>query len=157
MKLATRKDIEAPATDVFAALTDFAAYEKIALRHGVEVQRVDDLSTPGIGASWILGFAYRGRQRSLRSRVVVFDPPRRLCLEGESGGFDFSVMASLVPLSRNQTRLGIEVEFRARSFASRVLLQTLKLGKSRLLSRFEARMEDFSNVLRQRLKSGGHG
>lgn len=155
MKLTARKDIDAPASHVFVALADFTSYEKIALRHGAEVQRTDELAEPGAGAAWTLRFPYRGRQRQVSSRVAVFDPPRRLCLDGESGGFDFTVTASLLPLSRSQTRLGIEFEFRARTFASRVLLQTLKLGKSRLQSRFDARIDDFAALLRRRVKAGG--
>ena len=156
MKLSARKDIDSAAVDVFPVLADFDSYEKLALRQGAEVQRLDRLPAPGVGSAWAVRFPFRGRQRQVDSQISLYDPPRRLVLEGKSGGFDFTMTASLAPLSRSQTRLAVDLEVRPRTFSARILLQTLKLGRSRLESRFSARIESFATFLRQRLKSGGN-
>ena len=44
MKLASKKDVEAPIAQVWAALTDFETWERAAMRRGVEVARTDSLS-----------------------------------------------------------------------------------------------------------------
>ncbi len=155
MKLSARKDIDAANGDVFAALADFDSYENLALRHGAEIQRRDQLQVPGVGMSWLVRFPFRGRQRQVESRIATFEPPRRMILEGHSGGFDFALTVNLAPLARNQTRLAVDFDIKPKTFAARVLLQTLKLGRARLETRFAARIDSFAALLRQRLKSGG--
>jgi hypothetical protein len=155
MKLSTRKDINASAGDVFAALTDFAAFEKLAMRQGAEISRLDGLPRAEAGASWKIDFAYRGKMRSVNSTVGTYEVPRRLGINGKSGSFDFVLNANLVPLSRGQTRLGVEFDIRPRTFAARLLLQTLKLGKSRLQNRFAARVETVLAGMTLRRKPDG--
>ena len=154
MKLSARKDIDSAAVDVFPVLADFDSYEKLALRQGAEVQRLDRLPEPGVGSAWQVRFPFRGRPRQIDSHISVYDPPRRLVLEGKSGAFEFTMTASLAPLSRSQTRLAVDLAIRPRSFSARILLQTLKLGRSRLESRFATRIDGFAALLRQRLKAG---
>jgi hypothetical protein len=157
MKLSTRKDIDASVAEVFAALTDFTALEKLALRQGADVRRLDSLPEAGPGSSWAVDFAYRGKKRQVKSTITTYEPPRRLGISGSSGGFDFVMNARLVSLSRANTRLGVEFDIRPRTFAARLLLQTLKLGKSRLESRFAARVDSFTSGLAMRQKLGGTG
>ena len=155
MKLSARKDIDAANGDVFAALADFDSYENLALRHGAEIQRLDRLQVSGVGSSWLVRFPFRGRARQVDSRITIYEPPRRMILEGRSGGFEFALAVSLAPLARNQTRLAVDFDIKPRTFAARILLQTLKLGRARLETRFARRIDSFAALLRQRLKSGG--
>jgi Polyketide cyclase / dehydrase and lipid transport len=144
MKLSARKDVEASAADLFQVLADFDHYERLALHQGADVERSD-------GPEWVIRFSWRGRARRVTSRVETFDPPRALALRGASGGFDYLMAVTLVPLSRNHTRLGAELDVRPRTLAARILLQTLKLGKGRLQGRFAARLETFADLLARRL------
>mgnify|MGYP006164413985 CR=1 FL=1 len=65
MKLASKKDVEAPIATVWAALVDFETWERAAMRRGVEVARTDQLRAPGVGMSWHARFSYRGKQRKV--------------------------------------------------------------------------------------------
>ena len=61
MKLSARKDIDSATVEVFPVLADFDSYEKLALRQGAEVQRLDRLPEPGVGSAWLVRFPFRGR------------------------------------------------------------------------------------------------
>lgn len=152
MKLSTRREFDAQPEEVFWALSDFIAFEKLALRHGADVQRIDHLAAPGLGAEWVLRFPFRGRSREVKSRVNAYDPPNHLGAEGTSGSFDFTLRATLEHLRRDHTRLAVELEVKPRTFAARLMLQTLKLGKSRLDARFATRIERFVSAMLSRQK-----
>lgn len=151
MKLVSHGDLGAPIADVFAVLTDFSAYERMALRRGIRILRRDRLPQPGLGTQWDAEFVFRGRESRASSHVSSFEPPGRLALEGRSGGYDFTLTVTLLALSREQTRLRCDIEARPKSLGARVVLQTLRLGKTRLQSRFDARVEAFVLVMCQRL------
>ncbi|MGB7269500.1 MAG: SRPBCC family protein [Albidovulum sp.] len=157
MKLSTRREFDAQPEEVFEALSDFIAFEKLALRHGADVQRIDHLAAPGLGAEWVLQFPFRGRSREVKSRINAYDPPIHLGAEGTSGSFDFTLRTTLEPLRRDHTRLAVELEVKPRTFAARLMLQTLKLGKSRLDARFATRIERFVSAMLSRQKRAQTG
>ena len=69
MKLTTRQDIEAPLDFVYARLTDFDHFERMAMRRGAEIERTDRLKTPGIGMAWRLKFVL-SRQTAQRAGAL---------------------------------------------------------------------------------------
>lgn len=155
MRLAAKTDIDAPVSDVFWALSDLDSLEKQALRHGAEVQRLDRLRDYQVGSAWDVRFFFRGRQRRVSSTISTFDPPKCLGIEGQSTGYEFVLVARLVPMSLSQTRLAVDLNILPRNFGSRLLLNTLKLGKSRLEARLALRLEEFAALLRQRVRARG--
>ena len=52
MKFSSRDDINIPLSDVFTDVTDFATLERLAVRRGATVTRLDDLEVPGEGSQW---------------------------------------------------------------------------------------------------------
>lgn len=85
MKFSTRIDKEVTAERMFDALADFDRIERILMRRGVSVTRVDNISA---GArAWDLAFDWRGQRRELRLVLVQFDRPERLALTGQSTPF----------------------------------------------------------------------
>lgn len=157
MKLSTRQDIEAPVDRVFAALSDFSAFERAALRRGAEVTRTDSLAAPAAGMSWLLVFAWRGRKRRAICTLHDYAPPEALRLGAEGDGIDLTLALGLMALSRGRSRLGVELELRPRSLTARVMLQTARLGKARLMRRFEARIAEFALRVEQTGGAASHG
>lgn len=153
MKLSTRQDIEAPVDVVFAALSDFVAFERAALRRGVEITRIDALTEPSPGMSWALVFTWRGKRRRAICTLHDYAPPAAMHLGAEGDGLDLTLALGLMALSRGRSRLGVELELRPRSLTARLLLQTARLGKARLMRRFEARIAEFA--LRVEQQGGG--
>lgn len=152
MKLYGQSDIDAAATDVFAVLTDFVHFEKVALRQGADVERTDRLRGYSVGSTWNVHFRYRGKGRHLAAELTALEPPSALNFEGKSGGFEFSVSMSLLPLAPRLTRLSVVLDVRPRTLAARIILQTAKLGRVRFEQRFSSRTEAFGRYLQRRLR-----
>ena len=102
MKFSTRIDKEVTAERMFDALADFDRFERILMRRGVSVNRVDNISA---GArAWDLAFDWRGQRRELRLVLVQFDRPERLALTGQSTPFDLRNDLSVVSLALQRSR-----------------------------------------------------
>ena len=143
MKFSTRQDLDLPAEKVFQQISDFARIERMMMRRGVDVRRIDPAQEPGVGIGWRIGFDWRGRRRELRLDVTRFDRPERVGFAGLSDPFELLLGMTVVALSRSRTRLIIEADLRPRSMKSRLMLQTAKLGKAQLDRRFDRRIADF--------------
>lgn len=143
MKFSTRRDVEQPAEDVFAALTDFPKIERRLARRGVDLQRLGPASEQGMGMAWDLGFDLRGKRRQLRLAVARFDRPDLLAMEGQSEAFDLRLTMTVVALSLKRSRVMIELEVLPRNFRARLLIQTARLGKTQLDRRFAVRMAEY--------------
>lgn len=144
MKLSTREDIEAPAEAVFAAVSDFAAFERAALRRGAEVVRTDLSAEPGPGMTWSVRFRARGRMRRIVCTLDHFDPPNALVCKIDGHGFSGTMTANLVALSRARTRLAVQLEILPRTIAARLLIQTARLTRGAHVRRFEERVQKFA-------------
>ncbi len=153
MKLSTREDIEAPIDFVFARVTDFAAFEKLALRQGAQVSR-RDTGPATTGSTWDVAFHFRGRERRVVATLVQIDAPQVMVLEGTLDGLTAVTQFDLVALSPARTRLLVSFDLRAGSLTARVFLQSLKLAKVKLAKRFKARVLDFAEDIEDRFQRG---
>lgn len=157
MKFSTREDIEVPAEAVFAAVSDFAAFERAALRHGAEVARTDLAAMPGPGMTWSVRFRARGRMRRVICTLDHFDPPNALVCGLDGGSFSGALTVNLVALSRGRTRMAVQLELRPQTIAARLLIQTARLNRGGWTRRFEERVQKFAAgiELRQAQRRGG--
>lgn len=153
MKFSSREDIEAPIDHVYAAVTDFGAYERQALRRGADVRRTDGSGPAVLGSTWDVAFSYRGKDRKLKAKLVRYDD-QGLQLDTTSSGIDGQTVIDLVPLSPKRTRLAVSIEMKAKSLPARLLLQSLKLAKASLTTRFKKRVADFASDVESRYKPG---
>lgn len=155
MKFNAREDIEAPIDFVFEHVTNFQAFERSALRRGAEVQRVDTLSSPGVGMKWDVAFELRGKMRELKMELTSLDVPNGLVLSSRSTAMGGNMIVDLVALSRGRTRMSVDVELKPVNLSSRLLVQSLKLARSNLTSRYKSRIAGFANELEERFARAG--
>ncbi|OOY21506.1 hypothetical protein BMI91_02870 [Thioclava sediminum] len=154
MKLSTRTDISAPAGFVFERLADFGSFERVAMRRGITLKRLDTLSEPGAGMSWDIGFRFRGKQRQMITDVKQFEVPELIVYEGVSNSFEAVMDFDLTDLSKTRTRLLVGLDLRPRSLGARLMIQSAKLGKGNLERRFKERIDQFAqDIERQHEKS----
>lgn len=176
MKISTRRDIDAPIEEVFAAVTDFDRFERQALRRGAEVVR-EDPGDPGgaggageegangiggetggetggagggairVGSRWRIRARIRGQEREIETRLTRLDPPVGATLEAATAGLRGEVTAELVALSARRTRIILGIDLRPETLKGRLLVQSLKLARRTLTARLDQRLERFAREL----------
>ena len=144
MKLSVREDIEAPSAGVYAAASDFAAFERQFERRGVTLTRVAGTPEAGPGMCWKARFDWRGRPYDLDATLVSQDEGVGYAIESASAGIVCMTVVDLVPLSKTRTRMLVSLEMRPTTLSSRLLIQSLKLAKGRLSARLGARVAEFA-------------
>ena len=156
MKFSTREDIEAPIDHVFDRVSDFASFERRALRYGADVVRLDEGPVQE-GSSWNIAFQFRGRERRMQSHLASFDPPNGYLVTTMSDGMTITSTVDLVALSRGRTRVAVAVDLRAKTLTARLLLQSMKLAKTKLTKRFKARVLEYAEDLEDDYRRGVSG
>lgn len=151
MKLTAKEDIEAPIDEVFAQLTDFEGFERAGLRRGAHIQRTDLPRISGVGQTWQVGLDYRGKRRVFSLRLQAMDRPNSVHLTGGSKSMEGEMIVDLVPLSRRRTRVSVALEVKAKTLASRIFLQSLRLAKGRVTQGFSGRVKAFMAAIEDRL------
>jgi hypothetical protein len=151
MKFSTREDIEAPIDYVFAQVSDFAAFERRAMRQGAEVARRDGGAIVQ-GAVWDIGFQFRGRDRKVAATLTQLDGPNAMSINSASDGLNAATEVELVALSQSRTRVLVSFDLRAKTLTARLLLQSLKLAKTKMTKRFNARVLDFAEDIEDRYR-----
>ncbi len=153
MKFSTKEDIEAPIEAVFDAVSQFAIFERAAIRRGADVQRVDALAEPGVGMSWDAQFKLRGRDRKLTVRVIEFEKPTRIAAQATSPGMIGRFEIDLIGLSRTRTRMAVALDVQPQTLSARLFVQSLRLAKSTLTKRFKLRVAEYAKDIEDRYAS----
>lgn len=153
MKLATREDIDAPIEAVFQELSDFDGFERAVMRRGAEVQRIDDLKTPGPGMAWTTSFGFRGRRREARIDLAEHAAPDRLRAAVKTSGVEMDLLIDLVEMSKTRTRMNLSLDARPKTIPARLMIQSLKLARQNMLRRFRHRISEFASDIEARAKS----
>ena len=144
MKFSTRKDIAAPADFIFDRLADFGSFERIAMRRGITLKRLDTLVVPGAGMSWEIGFRFRGRERQMITDLEIFERPETLTYAGKSSSFEARLEMLVTELSKTRSRILTALEIKPRTLGARLMVQSAKLGKGNLDRRFDDRIGHFA-------------
>lgn len=152
MNFSSREDVEAPIEHVFSQVSDFASMERSALRRGADVQRVDALEVPGPGMAWDASFKMRGKQREVQMELVQFDPPNGYVLGSRSPSMGGRMVIELVALSRNRTRMTLNVDLEPKTLSTRLLVQSLKLARRNLMKRMNDRFAEYARDMEDRFK-----
>ena len=153
MKFSTKEDIEAPIVDTFALFSDFDQFERSALRRGAEVRRTDSLKHHETGMAWVSAFKFRGKNRKIEAELIGYEPCDGYEVELQSNDVTAYATLELMSLSKSRTRASIAIELKPKSLSGRLMVQTMRLGKSRLEKRFRKRAADFAVMIERQYKS----
>jgi uncharacterized protein YndB with AHSA1/START domain len=140
MKLSLRRDIDAPAGRIFAALATPDALERMARERGAELRRLDDGAAGPSGARWSVRVEINGRVRRGTARIAAYEPGRRVAVAAEFDDLAALADVALTPLAAERTRLDGALGLRSRSMTGRILLHSLKLAKGSIARRLDSRL-----------------
>lgn len=173
MKLNAKQDIDAAPAAVFRALADFDHWERAALRRGVDVQRTDapadptpatvpqaraeGPAAPVSGTAWRIGFSWRGRPRRLAVHLAAIDVPDGLRFVGASTAAEGTLVIDVVALGAQRTRLSMSLEVKPRTFAARLFIQSLRLARTRVTTRFDNAVAFVAANIADRIARGPRG
>lgn len=152
MKLTSKQDISAPADQVFRLLSDHAAWERIAIRRGAEVRRLDKLTTMAAGMEWHARFAFRGRRRDVHITLADYQPPARMGFVAETSLYAGSLGIDILQMSPGRSRIHVAIEVKPKTLAARLMLQSLRLARNRLERRLHRRLVQLANEMESRLR-----
>ena len=155
MKLTRYEDIEAPISFVYGALADFDHWERMALRRGAEVTRLDTLPLPGPGMIWNILFDFRGRRRSVDLQLTALDPGQSIALDGQGTSMSGKARLDLVEMGPKRMRLAISMEIEARTLASRLFLHSLRFASAKINRKFQERTSHLATDLEERFRRSG--
>lgn len=147
MIFVTTEDIEAPIDMVFRAVSDFDSFERSALRRGLEVRPFEENTPEGPVKGWNVAFQYRGKNRESVARLMDVVQDQGFTINGNTGGIHGHMVVDLVALSKLHTRLKVTVDVSAKTLSSRLLLQSMKLAKTKLSQRFEKRVSTMAQEI----------
>lgn len=154
MKLSTQEDTDVPIAEVFKMLCDFEHYEKTAQRRGADVTRVGGWSEPARGNTWSARIDLNGKARQFELELSRFEPPQEMVFDMTSKGLSGVLGLELIALSRTRTRLVVGFELRPVSLQARLLVQSMKLGKSTLTSKYKQRVAGYVAEMQERYTRG---
>lgn len=150
MNFSSQEDIDAPIEEVFAMMAEFDAYERAALRRGIDVRRGSEDMTVGVGMKWDATFSLRGAERDVTLELTEFDRPNTMRFDADSQGLDAVLTIDLMSLSARQTRMSIIMDLTPKTLPARLLVQSLKLAKTNLTKRFTSKVSDFARAMEDR-------
>lgn len=150
MQFSSKEDIEAPADRVFAMLSEFENFERLAVRRGVEVERLQDPGEPAVGMAWHALFRLRGKPRDAEITLETYDRPEAMRFVTRAQGVEGILVLELLPLSPRRTRMAVVLNLKPRTLSGRLLIQSLKLAKANLTKRFKLKIADFARNLEDR-------
>lgn len=152
MQFSSQEDIEAPISEVFAIVAEFEAYERAALRRGIDVRRGNETMANAVGMTWDATFSLRGAERELTLTLTEYDVPNRMRFDADSQGLDSFLTVDLMALSAKRTRMAVTMELLPKTLPARLLVQSLKLAKANLSKRFETKVSEFAKAMEDRVK-----
>lgn len=137
MKFKVSEDVDAPEAMVWAGFTDFSGFESDARKRGATLTRVGNWGQTALNVEWRGDVVIRGKSRPIAAKVTQH-VPRELCvIESRIGGMSCHHEMSFVPLSPEVTRVVLVLDLSAHTLTARLLLQTLKLARGRVLQRLQ--------------------
>lgn len=150
MKLSSQKIVEAPIAEVYQAVLDFESFEDMLSARGTKITRTGAVTPPEKGIKWTANFKWHERAYDVDAELVTVDPGHGYAIESKGNGITCMAVVDLQEASATETKLFVSFDFGATTFASKLLLQTLRLTGPSLNRRLDKRVDSFAAKVARR-------
>jgi hypothetical protein len=154
MKFKVSEDVDAPRDMVWKKFTDFSGFEEDARGRGATLTRVGNWAEPSEGVEWRGEVTIRGKARAISSKVTRLVPQDLCVVESRIGGMDCYYEMNFVALSKDVTRVALVLDLSANTLTARLLLQTLKLARGKVLQRLQGMIARQGNAVEAAYRRG---
>ena len=103
--------------------------------------------------AWASVFNVRGKNRKIEAELIGYEPCDGYEVELQSNDVTAYATLELMSLSKSRTRASFAIELKPKSLSGRLMVQTMRLGKSRLEKRFRKRAVDFALTIERQYNS----
>ena len=149
MKFSAQEDVKLPQADVFARLSNFDTFERIALKRNVRVSQISQNNPNEDTLGWNCKFKVRGRLRDVEIRLIEFDEPNSLKFHAVNPALHARLEIDVIPLSRVQTRIQVVSVLKPKTLVARLLVQPMKLARSKFNKHFQSRVGKLAEFILQ--------
>jgi hypothetical protein len=149
MKFSAQEDLKLPQAEVFARLSNFETFERIAIKRNVRVSQISQSNPNEDTLGWNCRFKVRGRQRDVEIRLIEFDAPNSMKFHAVNPALHARLEIEVIPLSRVQTRIQVVSVLEPKTLAARLLVQSMKLARSKFNQRFKSRVGKLAEFISQ--------
>ena len=122
---------------VWARFTDFSGFEEDARGRGAILNRVGNWTQTVQGVEWRGEVTVRGKSRPITAKVTQLVPQELCIVDSRIGGMNCHQEIIFVPLSTTMTRVALMLDLSADTLTARLLLQTMKLARGRVLQKLQ--------------------
>jgi hypothetical protein len=122
---------------VWARFTDFSGFEEDARGRGAILNRVGNWTQTVQGVEWRGEVTVRGKSRPITAKVTQLVPQELCIVDSRIGGMNCHQEIIFVPLSTTVTRVALMLDLSADTLTARLLLQTMKLARGRVLQKLQ--------------------
>lgn len=135
MKFKAAEDIDAPVELVFERFCDFTQIEAELRGKGAQIARVGGWKTAKSGSAWAGSVKVRGRARQIESTITQIEKDDCLVIESRIGGMETHYELTFRALTPKRARVTATLELKPATLSARLVIQTLKLARGRVLQR----------------------
>lgn len=143
LTLTVRNEISLPIRAAQAQLTNVNFYQHRAAEAGIVVLPVGPADTPLEQQIWQVDGLIRGRNRSFTLEVAEHRAPVLLSLLARQESMEVRSDLQLFEAGPRLTRATFSLSLRPKSFAAKLLVQSLRLSRPRLTRRLNKRFGQF--------------
>lgn len=146
MKFVAKEDVALPQQVLFDLMADFQMFERVAIRRGVEITRSGSMASSD-GLKWDCTFEFRGRDRMACVHLDEFSAPEKMAFLITNPALDNRVEITVSALSKKQSRSQVSTVLEPKTLTARLLIQSMKLARSKYNKRFQKRVAEVANEL----------
>ena len=146
MKFVAKEDVALPQQVLFDLMAEFQMFERVAIRRGVEITRSGSMASSD-GLKWDCTFEFRGRDRMACVHLDEFSAPEKMAFLITNPALDNRVEITVSALSKKQSRFQVSTVLEPKTLTARLLIQSMKLARSKYNKRFQKRVAEVANEL----------
>ncbi|WP_435256524.1 hypothetical protein ACSBLW_10195 [Thioclava sp. FR2] len=106
--------------------------------------------------TWQTRFRFRGKDRELTAKLTEYEVDSRMSFMAISRMIEADGVAEVVSLAPNRTRLVVHLDVKPLTLGARLVIQSAKLAKGKIQTKFNRRLAQFALELEQRYASTRH-